>query len=167
MNKYNFLIKEAIDSGDYIVNNLGRIYKRTKNGYTLMSEHLHKPTKRFRTRIYGYKIFTHRVVGYYKFGDELFYPEVEIHHIDGNQQNNSPDNLSLVPRGTHLSKFHSGENNKASKVTWNQVHGIRTLWKNGLHNYNELARRSGISATSIKKIILDQRWKEPIDTEKQ
>ena len=53
----------------------------------------------------GYRKFggrhEHRVVAENKLGRALLKGEV-VHHIDGNKQNNHPDNLAVMSQGAHM-----------------------------------------------------------------
>ena len=67
---------------------------------------------RFRRNKSGYKQFrengkweyTHRRVAEKKVGGKI-YPGREVHHIDGNKNNNRPSNLTVLKKSDH-SKIH-------------------------------------------------------------
>lgn len=160
MNKVNAAIKEALDSGRYCIDELGNVYKLLKKGYKPLAKHYHKKYGRYRTRVMGQKVSTHRLVAYKKFGDAVFNSTMEVHHIDENPLNNHPDNLELVPRGTHLAKYHSGENNKSAKHSWAQIRRLRSMWASGFYTYTALQQIFGLSYPTIKKIVDNQRWIE-------
>lgn len=50
-------------------------------------------------------VAVHRFVAYLKWGERIFNPELDIHHIDLNPLNNSAANLQLLPRVEHY-KWH-------------------------------------------------------------
>jgi hypothetical protein len=49
---------------------------------------------RKRARYRYHKVYLHRVIAAKQLGRELFKGEV-VHHIDGNSENNDPDNLEV------------------------------------------------------------------------
>jgi hypothetical protein len=52
-----------------------------------------------------------------------------------------------------------GERNGRSKLTWEQVEHIRTLWDSGAASQATLAARFGVGKSSIRRICLRQQWK--------
>ena len=70
------------------------------SGYVLILKSEHPQAD-----IHGY-IFEHRFIMEQKLGRMLFGGEI-VHHIDGNKQNNSPENLILTRHGLHEKEYHS------------------------------------------------------------
>lgn len=71
------------------------------NGYVLIYQPTHPVADR-----HGY-IFEHRWVMEQKLERLLEQYEI-VHHLDGNKQNNQPDNLVLTRHGIHEQTFHKG-----------------------------------------------------------
>jgi len=66
----------------------------TKAGYRLIT-------------VNGERVYEHRVVMTKKLGRKLL-PEEVVHHLDGNSENNSPDNLRLFANQSEHMKHHGG-----------------------------------------------------------
>lgn len=77
------------------------------NGYVLIRVGIGHPLADVR----GYA-YEHRIVAEKKLGRPLIIGEL-IHHIDRNKQNNSPDNLEIMPSIKHHNYEHSSKRTRA------------------------------------------------------
>lgn len=154
LNKSNQRIKCGIDSGNFTVTENGIIIGRRGKPLKNKLDQVGRP----RVKMCGENVYVCRVVGYVKYGDLIFSSDLEIHHRDENPQNNHPDNLELVYKGTHY-KYHRATKNKQSKLTWEQVRRIRELCKLNC-NKTELAREFKVSDVTIARVINNERYKE-------
>lgn len=57
----------------------------------------------------------HRLVMAEKLGRSLSSDEI-VHHLDGDKQNNDPDNLVLVDRATHMRRHYAGQSRPSAKL---------------------------------------------------
>lgn len=82
----------AANIGYKVINNqvyshLGnKIKTRLENGYPRFTVRHNKKTAELRV---------HRLLGYIKFGDKIFDPNLQIRHLDGNKENNNWDNIDI------------------------------------------------------------------------
>lgn len=89
----------------------------------------------------------------------------EVNHIDGNPQNNTPENLEWCTRSynqqhafrTGLNTGHKGEENFNSKLTEDDVRQVRAL--RGTLSQQQLADNFGVSKSAIKHIQMNRVWK--------
>lgn len=87
-----------------------------------------------------------------------------VNHIDGIKTNNRPENLEWVTskENTHhasgLGLMCKGERINTAKLNLSQVKEIRQLLKQG-KSQRSLARKFGVSSTSITSIALGRSWK--------
>lgn len=79
--------KVDFKTGD-VISPSGRILKAppNSNGYRGFSFYFNKKTS---------CIKVHRIIGYFKFGEEIFKPGMMIRHLDNNKLNNTYDNLGI------------------------------------------------------------------------
>lgn len=116
---------KTIKKGDYLYAKIPQHPKANKNGYVL----------------------EHRVVMENKIGRLLLENE-EVHHIDENRHNNSPENLEIMIRGEHQ-RFHG------------KINGLKTM-KHGRSRYKKgcrcpICRKSNadkMMRTRKRKIII-------------
>lgn len=88
---------------------------------------------------------------------------LEVNHIDGNKENNFPNNLEYVTRSENclhsfrigLQKPKRGELNGMSKLTKEQVDYARKLKSDGGRYWgrNELAKEYGVTPKNLQKIV--------------
>lgn len=161
--------KDVVGYEEYfMISSKGRIYSKRsskilkqtvgKTGYFTLA-----------TRIGGRKGLAvcfkiHRLVA------EAFIPvpegKVEVNHKDGNKLNNSVDNLEWVTRSenalhahaTGLSVNAKKEESKNSKLTEAVVQQIRKEYKPFQVTQRALAKKYGVSKTTIQSIVTDQVW---------
>ena len=91
-----------------------------------------------------------------------------VNHINGIKDDNRLENLewctdSENKKHSYAMGLHSqeGENNSASKLTWDIVRKIRTLRETGL-SYSKIALKFGISKGNVIAIIQEKTWKETV-----
>lgn len=91
----------------------------------------------------------------------------EVNHIDGDKSNNAANNLEWVTtleNSQHAWKNHlvpAGENRCGSKLTQDDVDKIRKIYRRGDKEFGAkpLARRYGISCTTLRNIIKRKKWR--------
>lgn len=85
----------------------------------------------------------------------------EVHHKDGNRQNNRADNLEYITRQENC--IHSyrvmGKDNGTTKLTAEQVVEIRRLYAEGGITRSELGDRYGVTYGAVSHIIKRKTWK--------
>lgn len=113
----------------------------------------------------GRKIFVHRLVA------QAFIPRVEgknfVNHRDGNKRNNCVNNLewctyqenTVHAFKTGLRVAPAGGQHGMAKLTDSIVLEARELFKEGGHTKASLARKYGVTKTTMGKIINGQNWK--------
>lgn len=145
---------------DYDVSNYGRVKRKLKNRYRLISGSLHSDGYVF-VNIHGKQIPLHRLVAMYFHHDE--YKEgLVVNHIDGNKQNNFSDNLEWVTQSENIKHSHkNGLQPKATttykgKFTQEQREEIKALWDSGEMSKRAIAKKYGVSHTCINDIISDK-----------
>ena len=168
-------------NGIYEVSNYGRvkshdIVQRRSNGKVMCDFHVKgrmlkqgkmgKGRKYYGVLINGKTLKVHRLVA------EAFVPNPLnlpiVNHIDGNSFNNRADNLEWTTlRGNNRhAKLHGlytrGENKHSAKLTETDVKEIRKKYVKGDKEYGAkpLARRYGVSSTTIRYIIQKKKWRE-------
>lgn len=110
------------------------------------------------------RFYVHRLVA------KMFLPRLfenyVVNHKDGNKLNNNFSNLEWVSIQENVD--HSiengltpqGEKSTSAKLSSKNVLVIRRLFKiNPKFNRNEVSRKLGVSESTIRKIIFNQRWK--------
>ena len=119
-------------------------------------------------------IIIHKAVAYTFLSNPDNLPEVN--HKDGNRTNNTVGNLEWCT--SHHNQQHkydsghfdrnkiSGENNHASKLTWENVRYIRENYQRGVRGkgLKSLAKTFGVSDAVIKCIVDNKTWRDPLYT---
>ena len=122
---------------------------KDRNGYLFF-----KPTK-------NTPVYIHRLVAYEKYEDQIFDPNIEVRHLDGNLKNNNHDNISLgdhsrnmmdqpkeqrIARAKHASSFRR-------KFTDEQEQEIKEYY-NYTKSYKETMGEFGITSKGTLHYIL-------------
>lgn len=97
MGKLNRAILTAIEKG-YTIDDQGNV--TGMKGFVLKLCPNTEGYLAFSIKMDGVKVnvYPHRFQAYKQFGDEIFKEGVEVRHLDGNNQNNSKENIAI---GTH------------------------------------------------------------------
>jgi len=120
----------------------------------------------------GKTIKVHRFQAYKKYGRDICKPKIVVRHLDGNSQNNHPDNLELgtakdnhadVPKDFRF-KFMSpkGEDHGCSILTWDKVREIRKrliLHIKGKNSAKALAIEYNVTPSTILNVANYKTWK--------
>lgn len=140
-----------------------RKIRKDKWGYSIIDLNKDSGQRRF---------FIHRLVA------EAFIPNpgnlAEVNHIDGNKQNNRAENLEWCNHYTnihhafatglmpHPLKPRKGKRTRGTKLTERQVEEIRSQYIHGdlMFGCKPLARRHGVTPTTIRQIIRQEIWRE-------
>ena len=109
---------------------------------------------------------THRLVWQYFNGDIPV--GMVINHLDGNKQNNHPDNLSLVTPGENarhayqigLNQAPRGELVVMAKMSNMDADKVREMFHNGKYQY-EIAAEFGVSQSIISDIVRYKSYSTP------
>lgn len=100
----------------------------------------------------------------------------EVNHKDGDRTNNRADNLEWC--SPHYNQQHkydtghfdrskiSGENNHASKLTWDDVRYIRENYQPGVRGkgMKTMAKMFGVSSPIIRCVVENKTWRDPLYT---
>lgn len=155
--KLNDAIKYAYSSG----------YRITENGQVLSPSGNRLSTYEDRN---GYLYFTvsvggrarntvsvHRFLAFQKFGEELFKSGIEVRHLNGNNKDNSLNNLDLGTKSQNeMDKDpairHRISSTSNRKLTIEEYKSLLEDRKNGL-KYKELSEKYGIKKSAISYIV--------------
>lgn len=149
----------------YEVSSFGRV-RHAARKYVRICHLTHKgyPSLRFGPRGQMRSVVVHALVAEAFIGPR---PEgLHINHIDGNKENNRPENLEYVTPGDNarhafrlgLKKPLRGEANPKAKITADDVRAIRQARAEGV-TLVALAERYGLTHNAISHIELRKNWK--------
>lgn len=144
-------------------------------GYRVISDKVFSPWRELKpgTRKDGYKrfcirnsegkriaILVHRLMGYQKYGDEIFNEEIEVRHLDGNASNNNETNIVIgSPSDNALDKSPEVRLNSAlsgSLATKIHDHESVIAYRNEGHTYDDIMKKFGISSKGTVSYIINQ-----------
>lgn len=155
----------------YQVSNLGRV-KRVKSGPGATAGRLLKSgwecakystvklNKNGECKGHG----VHRLVALAFLGDPPT-PDHVVNHINNMKHDNRVENLEWVTQsenaklGFIAGRDTTGERNSMAKLTWDQVHEIRRLRKQGTR-VSLIAKMYDVGYGTIRNIVLNKRWVE-------
>ena len=154
----------------YAVTSFGRVFSFTKrwstpSGGKEMSAKEHKQGYMEVGLWMGGRVDTlvHRLVLHAFVGPPM--EGQECRHLDGNPANNNLDNLKWGTPSENYSdavrhgNAQYGENHKGSFLTSRDVYEIRVQYSNGGVSQRELAKRYGVSQSSVHLICKGKSWK--------
>jgi len=162
-NNENLVI--AYQLGYRVIN--GEVFSKTgeklkqsiaQNGYFRFCGIFGSRTDNTRNR---FKLFTHRMVAYQKYGDTLFNYEC-VRHLDGNKLNNQPENIDVgsmsenmmdVPVKTRRKVAASGRR----KYTDELINNIKTFYYK-VHSYTKTMQIFGITSKGTLWHILNNEY---------
>jgi len=165
MNKHEKLFLELVETGDFAVDNQGRIWRC--NGKVVRAEkkgrYLQVGFGPAKARRY---VYAHRIVYLVHHGD---IPDgMQINHKDGDKWNNHPRNLEATTPGentrhaTRVLGVNVGERHGNSKLTGRDVREIRRLCAEGRLSFREIADRFGVVPSNVTRIRQHKTWKHVI-----
>lgn len=145
---------------DYDISNYGRVKRKFRNHYRLLSGSIHQDGYLF-VNLHGKQYSLHRLVAK-MFHKDTFKEGLVVNHKDGNKQNNFANNLEWVSQSKNIS--HSIKNNLQpknlstykGKFTQDQRDEIKRLWDSGEKSKRQIAKEYGVSHTCINDIINDK-----------
>jgi len=106
------------------------------------------------------QVFVHRLVAYFKFGDEIFKKGIHVRHRNGNQKDNSEDNILIgtisqnnmdklpelrLSMSLHACSFRKKHNHE----------DIIKMHNEGL-SYNKIMQKTGIKSKGTINYIIDK-----------
>ena len=145
----------ATESGD-VISPLGcslKLYRNRSNGYLRYTVYTNETKK-------SGKVWVHRFVAYCKYGELLDEDGIEVRHLNGNQQDNTWDNIAIGTRSENMmdrpkSKRQRIAHQAASvnrKLTDDQVREFRADREEGA-TYRQLMEKYHIAQPTVHKII--------------
>ena len=159
----------------YEVSNQGRVrsYRRNGNGGLRSEPRLMNPGMR------GGKNHAYPYVGLYADGIKTKYsvhclvlnafgptqpPNTEASHLDGNPKNVAISNLAWETHKENLDRraahgtLRTGEKHWRSKLTYENVSEIRSLWSSGAFTQSAIADRFRITQANVSWIVNNHGW---------
>jgi HNH endonuclease len=110
----------------------------------------------------GYQVNKHQLVAYRKFGDAMFETGIEVRHLDGNRQNNSPDNIAMGTRSDNMMDMPASARKARNKDKRSPARvlndadaaEIRSVYSRGLlrGECKNMAIAFGVSSSTISEI---------------
>ena len=147
---WKLIKKEYFNKYNFYVSNLGRVMINDRFSKIHVNHDGYLTVKVNKKR---YKV--HRLV-YEYFGTD-FNKDYHIHHIDGNKQNNSIDNLECISPSEHNRKHHKDNTFNRYKrgyvLTEDEREAIASKYKPYKYTVPMLAKEYNISETTVKRII--------------
>jgi anti-sigma28 factor (negative regulator of flagellin synthesis) len=165
----NNLIKMALASGSYKVDELGNIWTLYgKNNQKQLSWRLLGKTIQsngyINVTIRNVKFRYHSVVYQALIGDLI--PGFVINHKDSNKKNNHPDNLEQITQQDNISHMREFHKDKFENITSTfrkfdseQIKEIRNKYEAGNQSYKKLAIDYSVGETTIERIIKRESYK--------
>ena len=146
-------IEKLLDDPDYDVRTDGTIWSKARNT-DWVQVGTKSPSNGYHYVCYcnGPRLMVSRIV-YRKFNGELI-PGMTIDHVDGDADNNRPENLEQM---THADNIRRGPNIKLSMEI---VREIRSRYTGAYGEKRAMAQEYGISETMMYNIIHNRVWKE-------
>lgn len=142
----------SLGTAKYLLEVLPRIHPmREKNGY-------------IQIKMEGKWRWFHRVIAEEKMGSDI-YEGHEVHHIDGDKQNNHPSNLKVLSKENHR-ELHRQQRKEEEGIRKPNDKTVKALISKSLHRYKEhhaaLKSRSKLneilSIQRLHKTVSRMRW---------
>lgn len=151
------LDREILGKDDRIQSLKGRVLKKGTSGGGYPQVALSKEGK--------IKCFdVHRLVALHFLENSISH-RIQVNHIDGIKTNNHISNLEWTSPRENMShairtglRNDKGSNHKLSKLLEHQVVEMRSLYKEGILTYKQIASRFNISAGYVQLVINKTRW---------
>jgi hypothetical protein len=162
LSKINRVIKIIFEKGYYVENEklynpYGReLSQRSKDGYRKIT--IGTKPDRVETGM-------HKLVAYSKYGDAMFDAQC-VRHLDGNGENNHPDNLALGTQQQNMMDRTPADRlahaKKAAKVTRKLTEEHLTELRNDRNNgwlYKDLCTKYGIAKSTLSSLLNGKTYK--------
>lgn len=106
-----------------------------------------------------HQLYTHRLAAFQKFGERMFGNGIVVRHLDGNPENNLPENISIgtqsdnmLDRAKEKRMVHAIRAGRSNSILEDRdVRDIRKLVDDGI-TFSEITRRYGIAKSTISAI---------------
>ena len=170
MVKNKDIILKAITRG-YIVTRQGRLYNfKTKKYRKLNNAIRGRLYIRLRIKKENKNLYINRLMGYQKFGNEIFKKGIEVRHLNGNYKDNSYRNIAIgtlsqnrldIPKQTRV-RLASIANRK---FTNNEIKNIINDRKKGL-NYSALSDKYNVARCFFSYLFNKALYKYHLNSQK-
>lgn len=112
------------------------------------------------------KVYVHQLVAYIKYGDDIFDPNIEVRHMDGDPQSNIWENIEIGSSHDNKMDIPPKERKRRAKVaagfrrrlTNKEVESLRLDRQRGM-SYKELMAKYSLAKSTISYIINNKTYK--------